>query len=35
VAIEASYDDGSQTPTQLTYLVAVNGTLAFERFSNR
>ena len=35
VAIEESYDDDTQTPAQLTYVVAANGTLTFEHFSNR
>jgi hypothetical protein len=35
LAIEATYeDDTTQTPAQLTYLVATNGVLTYERFRN-
>jgi hypothetical protein len=34
VAIEATYDDETQTPAQLTYLIAANGALTYKRFSN-
>jgi hypothetical protein len=34
VAIEATYDDETQTPAQLTYLVAANRVLTYEGFSN-
>jgi hypothetical protein len=34
VAIEATYDDETQTPAQLSYLVAANGVLTYKCFSN-
>lgn len=34
IAVEATYDNEPQTPAELTYLVAANGTLMFERFKN-